>query len=565
MGVLALFFASCGFEIPQRIQVNTAFDLHVPVGDIGEREEVSDFIKYAKPEKIASLFEDGNVSVCYYTKDDYVIPMPKTGEPNKNVEGMLDATNAINPGSGVRSMFLHFPLTSVNLDFTQYFKSDVEMPLVGMPNIDDIWTGTPSPSVGTDLPSAYEFPPLDIPLDGMGEWIEWIKLNGTAGKTTVVLKDGAALAGMLKMAVPAFGIGDSETDFKEGTTASGDLVFTAANDEKELKPMTDAPVKVYLQLTKVPPNGGPYKVEVDLKWTEAKVNPGENGLYKGTVPLPLGQFADFFKKYQIASLPCYLYVGGPFDTSNTMELKLKADNDWLVGTANAGEEITKDLNFLSLYGNLFSEDEYDGELHESSASFNLAAKLNEGSAHDMKLDYQLQMNDQEVTPSDTLSVISADMVVILPFQFEVKEDEITEINGEKSYAEITTMTDYGLDDNGDLFGRDQVEETTTAVLTSARILSKELKNTFFAGDLFLHVYEENIVDKLIKITAGESIDFEFTGSPQIPMPFHPVLALYAHVPTSPAVITINPRKDEDVFSVQLSADITGTAQYEQDF
>jgi hypothetical protein len=550
--------------MPRAVQVSSAFGLHIPVGDIGELDEVKELLEYTKIEKISGLFNsDGTDEVkanaYYYTKGGYVIPLPKEGEPNRNVEGPLGEKNAINPGE-VRSMFLHFPLTSMNLDLTEHLKS-VTIPPLEVPDVSTLVPGGILPE-GYPLFNPHELDTLSVPLDAMSEWIESVRLDGTHGNTTTVtIKGGKALRDMLEMAVPALDIGSTPADFKQGVVKGEDLVFYAEDEEKVLSPKTDS-VEIYLQLTKVPPSGGPYDVEVDLKWTEARVNPGEEGVYEGTVPLPLGQFSEFAEKYKIASLPCYLYVGGPFDKDSDIGLKLKAGGDWLVGKGNKEEKITENLNFLSKYS--LATDEYDGILHESTASFNLAAKMNEGSANDLNLNYQLRVNAWDVQPTETLSVISADMVVILPLQFELvspdKEEIEVEIEGEKKkYIKLESMADYGSNGKGDLLGRDQAG-VPSDIITDIRFSGDNIKDTLFGGSLFLRIHQNDKVYVMEPIKTGTGFSANISSPP---MPFHPEFGLYMKLPEGKPVIKIVPKDGDDAFALRLSIDVTGMVEYEQ--
>jgi hypothetical protein len=557
-GVLAMLFASCDLELPQRIQTNTTFGLHVPVGDIGELQEIKDALQYTDTEKISGIFgEEMVVNAYFYTKKGHVIPMPKSTAPNKNVDSPLNKDNAIDPGE-VRSLLIHFPLARLNLNLNEYLNTEVTMPAVTLPDLPP----------GASLPS--NLPPIPIPLGEMSEWIDSVELNGKNDYTTVTLKGGAVLQDSLRMAVPEFGIGTGEGDFQKGAAKDGDLVFTA-NTVTQLHPKKTA-VNIYLQLTKVPPKGGSYPVEVDLKWTKAEVLPGDSGSYEDTIDIPVAEFSDFLTKYKIASIPCYIYVGGPFSDSNKVELGIQADNDWLVGDENTkkGTELTQGINFSALYKPpLLRDDYYEGELHEGSDSFNLAAKVNNSAEKDIKLKYWIKRlgTSWTVLPNSN-DIISADMVVVLPFQFNVEPqpEEIITVDN-KEYIDIFSMVKYGLNDNGDLFGRDQVR-ATTVYLTNICFSAKSMENTFFANDLFLHIYDDNVVDELIKISSGGSFSADIAGSPHIPMPIHPKFSVYIQKPKNDlAVIKIapKPKTGSDVFMVQISADVTGISEYEQDF
>jgi hypothetical protein len=568
MGAFASFFSSCDLEIPQRIQVNSSFGLHVPVGDIGDLQEVKDILEYANGDKISSLFGDGEVSVCLYTKEGYGIPLPDTTDPNKNAGGTLGSGNAINPGE-VRSMFLRFPLARMDLDFTSYFKNDVTIPDITMPDISNN-SLIPSPE-GTPLPFPYSFELPPIPLGAMSQWIESIKLNNTTGNvklTTVTVKNGGNLSDTLQMAIPAFGIGGSSPAYQLGTTDGPDLVFTA-NTETTLNPQNDSTVNIYLRLMKVPPSGASYSVEVNLAWTEAEVNPnsGGTGTHGDTITLPTGQFTEFSTDYHFASLPCYLYVGGPFSPANKVTLGLEADGAWLVGQSDTeGKEITESRSFATLYEDPFPKNDgyYDGDLYDPTASFNLAAQVNTSTA-DIELKYWMKLdNSWTVTPDGTASTISADMVVILPLQFDVVKQE--KQIGNDFYVDIMTMEEYGSSGSGDLFGRDQLGVTAN-FLTGIRLSGKNVKNTFFSSDLFLHV-EDNVDREPVPIKSGKDFDIEITGAPYIPTPFHPSFFVCVKKPAGGGSATIKiapqPKEGDDVFAVRLSADVTGMAEYEYD-
>jgi hypothetical protein len=451
----------------------------------------------------------------------------------------------------------------MNLNFTEYLKTDVEMPVINLPDKNAL--GMPDVPEGTPLSPYYEHPAVSIPLDAMEQWVSSINLNGK-DCTAVIVKDGAALKDALQMAVPAFGIGSSSSDFKQGVAAGGDLVFSAGPEGKELKPKTE-PVEIYLQLTQVPPSSGTYDVEVDLRWTKAQVYPGDEG-YEGKITLSFEDFAKFSDKYKIASIPCYLYIGGPFTPDNSVEVGLRSETDWLVGDGAAkgqGEEVVTDCGF-KWDENLFSGDTYGGDLDGEAASFNLASKVSDSSGGNLELDYYIRMmNDSWEVYSDAPNgVIFADMVVILPLQFNLVEDgkKVKSINGE-NYISIMSMLDYGSGAGSDLFGRGQAGGFSN-FLTGIRVSGKDMKNTLFADGLFLHVYQDGVVEELVAVKAGNSFSVDIAGSP-IPAPFHPEFGVCALKPHSgKAVMRIMPKVGEDDFSLWFSADVTGMVEYNRD-
>jgi hypothetical protein len=560
-GILVFFAAlsACDLEMPQRVLVNTTLDLHVPIGDIGDVQEVRESLEYTNAEKIAEIFGDTDVNVYYfytekgYTDGDktsgYVIPLPKKNFPNENAEAPYDDASTAICSNEVRTLFMHFPLASVNLDFTEYLKTEIETPDVVAPDT----TKFPDMDPGSDIPGGYPLEMAPIPLGAMSEWIEYIKLNGDKDMTTVTLEGGAELADTLKLAIPGLGIGKDKKDFQPGKPEGKDLVFSA-DRETTLKPQEDKEIKVFSQWVKVPKeNGGGYKIEIDLKWTEAEVHTGENGNYGGVVNIPLEQFSDILEKYKLVTFPCYLYVGGPFG-GNAIQgatITLDGGDGWKIE-----KSIDQSYAFAALYTGLSPGKSYGEPLsYASTISFNLAEKVNVAQGN-IQIAYTMELGSSYTVTPDTAkdSAITADLVALLPMQMEVLE-----VNPE-------TTPDYGSDGAYDLFGRDQAGVSLNRI-TSARVSGRDMVNTLYAGDLFFRMYDDVSLDKLVKITPGEDCFMDIAGDPYIPMPFHPVFAVYMKKPAEgPPFVKIKPKKDgvEDSFSIILSANVTGEAEYEQD-
>jgi hypothetical protein len=582
--------------MPRRVEVNTDLRLSVPVGDIGKFAEVQELLESTRPEKIVELFGDTEAYVYYYYAEKgyevvensgYVIPLPDNADKNKNAEDPYDSSNAIRSDE-VRTLMIRFPLTGVNLDFTEYLKTEVETPDVVLPEASALFPPFfPIPPPGTPIPGEG-FAVDPIPLGVMNEWIEHIVLNAANGEmTTITLKDGAKLAETLKLAIPGLGLGDERVDFENtatrdqadyvaGEVKGSDLVFTA-NYQTTLKPQVAKELKVYPLLVRVPEeNGGTYNIDVDLRWTEAMVKPGEQGNYIGQVLLPLGQMGDILAKYQLVTLPYYLYVGGPFSEQNKAVIGLKIGNDWIVGNSGnsgQGETITDSYDFRELYKSLAEgkTTHYNGPLsYASTASFNLAEKVREKNAVDLFLDYWIKVKDSWVVFYDEVaamekSSITADLIVLLPLELEVLESEETPLVSieQQNYIRMMEMADYGLE--GDLFRRDQMESSKSRI-TDVRISGTTLKNTIYAGELFLRIHDGSSFDEVHPINLNEDKFSVDIAGDRIPMPFHPIFGVYMEKPEGEnTVVRIKPKKDEgdDEFSMLISVDVAGEATYEQ--
>jgi hypothetical protein len=586
-GIIALLavLSACDLAMPRRIEVNAALSLSVPVGDIGKAPEVQDAREYIKTENIAEIFDDKKAYVYYYyaergyegnEKSGYVIPRPDDDNKNENAEApSYDVTNALRSDE-VRTMLIHFPLAGVNLDFTAYLKTEVEMPYVVLP---DISTHFPSLEPGADIPGEGFFV-KPIPLDVMNEWIEYIDLNDTSANsmTTVTLMGGAKLAETLMLAIPELGIGDESADFENpdtrdqdhyatGKVKGDDLVFTASY-ETRLEPEKVKELTVYPLLVQVPAeSGGAFKIDLDLQWTKAKVMP-EQGEYTDTVRFPLKKMSDILVKYQLVTLPSYLYVGGPFSEENEAEIGLSIGGD-----ARRGETITDSYNFRELYKSLAEgKTTYNGPLsYASTASFNLAGRVNKSNADDLILGYRMKLRDDSwvITP-DTIKengVITVDLVVLLPMEVEVLEsvETLTQIQGQ-SYIRIVETADFGVD--GDLFCRDQLEGAESRI-SSIRISGTTLKNTIYNGEIFLRIYDGPF-DELHRIDMNkDTFSIDIAGG-HIPMPFLPAFGVYIKKPGEPAgkkpSVRIKPKEyeEDDDFSMRISVEVAGEATYEQD-
>jgi hypothetical protein len=593
--LLALFcFSACGWETPRRVQVSAAMGLHVPLGDIGNLEAVQDALENLDIDNLFKDFsEEGQqVTVYYYTGECFVPrPVPDPDNPDKdsskNAEGPYTSANALNPLE-IRTLLIHFPLTSIDLNFAEYLKSDdVTMPDVVLPDSDffPLEPGDPIPGEG------FKIDP--IPLGAMNEWIQWVDINDEMEKryTKVIVKGGASLQPALKLAIPKLGIGKDDEDYQFGTPSYDglDLVFQATYP-KTLKPKEDI-VNVSPLLVRVPDKGesdGHYSVDIDLQWTKAEVHPGDIGDYRSQINLPLGQFAEVLAKYKMITLPHYLYVGGPFSGENTAEIGLKQGEEWIVG--DAAIIIDEGYPFQELYP-LSPGDPYKGPLsYTSTASFNLADKVNNISG-DLLLDYWIQVKDDwvvkyEEVKEDTDTAIRVDLVALLPMSVRlVEEDEQNIYNydspcGRKTFIRLMEMSDFGLDSGSDLFGRDQAELSGTRI-TSIRISGQTIRNTIFAGDLFLRMYDGVSLDKLVKINIDNDFSIDITGNPDIPNPFCPKFAVYLKAteesedasaaesikPKGKSAVVDIKRKEGDEadgISMKLVAEVTGEIEYEQD-
>jgi hypothetical protein len=574
-GILLVLFclSACGWEIPRRVEVSAAMGLRASL-DIGELEDVREALAMLDINELSENFNKGGqqVTVYYYTGPD-LVPLPDTSDPNKNAYNNLpddDPANALDPG-GVRTLLIHFPLTSINLNFTEYLKNDVTMPDVVLPDV-DFSPAKPGESIPGE---GFEIDP--IPLGAMNEWIESIEINDEAESryTTVTLEGGASLRTALKLAIPALGIGKDDEDYQFGTSSGADLVFTATYT-KELHPRDpkEGIVHVNPLLVKVPEgrqSGKHYPVEIDLQWKEAEVNPGDEEDYSGHVSLPLGQFAEVLAKYKMVTLPHYLYVDGPFGKKNKARIGLQHGKEWIVGDKTNGAVIIENrYNFQDLYNTLESPC-YNGSLsYASTASFNLAEKVNRIGG-DLFLDYWIEVEGNwvvkyEDTKTDADTAIRVDLVALLPMRvrLEVAEEDTYESPDGRTFMRLVDMSDYGAGSASDLFGRDQADLAGSRI-TGVRISGNIVRNTIFAGDIFLRMYDDVSLNKLVKINAGKDFSIDIVGDSDIPTPFHPKFAVYLEEPENgSAVVDIKPKKDGEAESIKLVAEVTGEIEYERD-
>jgi hypothetical protein len=423
----------------------------------------------------------------------------------------------------------------------------------------------PVPDYAPDIESAayVDLSGTSIPLGTMSEWVDSITLNGGAGPTTITVGKGQNLQEALMIAVPDLGIGADAADFQKGAVSgNGDLVFTADAEARTLFPKSADKLNVYLRVLNSPHESGHYPVTIDLKWVEAVVKPGENGIYRGSLSLPVQQMATVFDQYRLATMPMYLYVGGPFNEDNQAEAGLKAGEDWLIGTGEGkGIEIKNSLSFSEVYPYPFEGNCYDGDLVKGTASCNLAGILAKEHVSALPLEYWIQMNSWTVRAGEQNAKITADIVALLPVQFSLVEENVEKIDG-KNYVSLLTMTDYGVKD---LFGRDAVGVITENI-TSVRLYGKGFQNTVFSGPLFLRIADEKTsFDQLVKIAGGTDFTVDFAGAPYIPSPFHPAFTLYLEqqgntfIRAAPVIPGTN-----DTFSLVLSAEISGEIDYEQE-
>ncbi|MDR1216074.1 MAG: hypothetical protein LBK25_05265 [Treponema sp.] len=322
--------------------------------------------------------------------------------------------------------------------------------------------------------------PRKIPLGDIAKLVKYIEVKDTGLKIT-----GTAFEGKIALAIPQFGVGSvtgNVVTYSKGTTRGGDLYFTTdptldtvnADDDSSTYRFSPSPsdpnLTIYINVLDFMDDGPvAFEPTLEFEWTEASIDPGENGKLSGQYDMDLGDITSFLGEgFEPPTVTGYLYVDNlPINKEGgsnkpKVSLQLIYNNGKppfpLTNGTNGEEEMDNATlpQFPAENGGIFM-----GDL--SSASLNPidmteVLKADTGSS----LKYTVTMGDENnpLTLKNELGklsgVISADMVIEIPLEFRVNTTKETyngndyvlldlkDADGKPLLPEITE----------DLFGRD---------------------------------------------------------------------------------------------------------------
>ncbi|MDR1127533.1 MAG: hypothetical protein LBL06_05330 [Treponema sp.] len=339
---------------------------------------------------------------------------------------------------------------------------------------------------------------VKVPLGDMAKLVKYIKVKNTGLKIT-----GTDFEDKIEIAIPQFGIGTEEVlgankviKYSKGKVDGGDLYFTTndATDKDQdgnpstytFTPLDETYLSIYINVTDFIEGPVDFEPSLEFEWTEASIDPGEQGKLSGEYEMELGDITNFLgDSFEPPDVKGYLYVdnlpiskqGGSNKPKVSLQLIYNTGKPpfSLTNGTNGEEEMSNATlpQFPAENGGTFT-----GDLHLLPASLQEipmteVLKADAGSF----LAYTVTMGDATnpfiLHSTDNLEgIISADMVVVIPLEFKVTTTTpitITTPEGEKKkYVPLDLKDTDGNsllpEIKGDLFGRDGDGGTVDEIL-----------------------------------------------------------------------------------------------------
>ncbi|MDR2535910.1 MAG: hypothetical protein LBD29_07765 [Treponema sp.] len=345
------------FALPESATVKGEPGFHVPIGYIskvaGEENSVA---YYIGEDKIQDLAGGGNIRIYSYNK----------------------------PFSSVRTYLIHYQIASLNLDLSKYVQAL---------NVTEAFVN----DAGT-IPGTGDYIPIPIPLDTMGKWIPEV--------------NNAKFAVRLTMSGPS-GFHEVSVKMSKGNTAEQTKLFTSTPQILDFDSgiISSFVPSQGITVSIKAPIGTFFKLEVDFDWEEARVFPGDEGVFKDayTGLDKLGELTDFLGGSAFKEVSGFMYVNGlpGEEAAMSLEAKTKSNAKYHLVTnktitPGALPDLSNNLNSLP---------------PDSLGRIRLEKAFNEGV---LSLDYKITMGAAIIRKSDSnLSTITADMLIELPLEFIV--------------------------------------------------------------------------------------------------------------------------------------------------
>ncbi|MDR0785716.1 MAG: hypothetical protein LBE74_07535 [Treponema sp.] len=335
---------------------------------------------------------------------------------------------------------------------------------------------------------------MEIPLGDMAKLVKYIDVKDTGVKIK-----GMDFEGKIEIAIPQFGVGSGDVGsgvtYAPGEVKNGDLHFTTdtalaaadGNGDSETYRFEiddNAPnLTVHINIKDFIEGPIVFEPELVFNWTEAKVDPGENGKLTGSYDMDFENIKNFLGEgdFELPEVLGYLYVmdlpiSKNSNSKPTVSLKVGSDDDgWI--------PLTKDDNDQLVECNMENKD-IPEEFSEMENGETLTKDLPPASLDSIdmtdvfmapsgsSLEYTVTMGDAKNpltltnTVDDLSGVISVDMVVVIPLAFNIKATPMEvdgkrfiplELNGENGESLLPKIEE-------DLFGRDGKGSTIDEVI-----------------------------------------------------------------------------------------------------
>jgi hypothetical protein len=552
----------CGVDfsslaVPESVTIKGEPGLHIPLGSpFGDDNEL---LKYLSRDGLKEKM-GGDVEIYDFKND---------GPIYQNA----DADNSIDAKTKVQTYIIRYPITKLNLDLTEYMKNDIEPISVTIPSVPS------TSSLSTDLP------PIDVPLGDMEKLLTDIAVNDSSNSvfSSIIIKNGASLKDKIELKADLLGI----TTYSRGQSSGKDLKFMATTDSTLLNTSANGKpannfnntnkIVIETRLVQGPISGGVYSVEIEFQWKEAKLKPGDNGKFSDKYKFDTSGLTHFLGNAEIKNVPAYLYIGqldsnGAIPPNNALDLQGSVD-------LTAGATATALLSSEDLDGNCNKPFLVNGtppsgtlisaQISESSFPISGLTNIVNGATTETTLNYSISIDEMPITNgTDTDKTITVDLVILLPFDFKVKNDVTVSIDGGK-YAGDYTKLNIGelkdLDLKDDLFGRkDGNDSDYFKSVKSATIILENINNTVIGG-LLMNVVDNNSGNNPISIEDKTSPRLSFNSS-QLNPKFTPKFQVLVKQDTnSNAYFKVKPFEGNAQFDFTLAVEAQAEIEYTQKF
>ncbi|MDR2500822.1 MAG: hypothetical protein LBD37_07075 [Treponema sp.] len=561
----ALLFAAC--EIPQTVSVKGSPGVYMHMGSpLGGSNPLQEQLNMAGlQEEIAKGFGNSGVEIYEYKFDQ--IRVGETAELTAANPETID-------GRLVQTFLIRF--RALNIEEKAGFKVDdpgISAGLFVPPILDALpWDS---------IPDNQKRVTLDLPLSITGDYVQSFVINNRDKNeyTTITLQGAADLRDALQLKADDLGIAEGK-----GTIAGNDLVFKASSEAPLVLQSSGSnpnSVPVTFTFLQKPEKSGYIPMNFALKWKQATINLRANDLkplQEGKFPAPsLGDLTEFLGGLTFKSIPAYLYItlaGSVIPLKITIWSERNGSRTYLVGNTSNGESITSKL---------FSpppakSDAYNDDIYTASPPslppFNAAKAFGQKNT-DLRYAVAIEggANNQltiQNTDDDTIK-IQLDMLIVIPFQFEIEQTADNKITYKETGKADETFIKLDIDllkelnsssGGKDLFGRKKADDDLLGVkgidLVSADIQVKKISNTMING-IYLGVIDagrkEAVLQPLSFADNAPLQSISFTKD-TLAYPFAPNFAIM--VKPGPGggkgVFTIQPLNQSNIqFDFQLAA------------
>ncbi|MDR3343422.1 MAG: hypothetical protein LBT14_11680 [Treponema sp.] len=525
IGVFSVFvILSCELpQVPNAIRVQGDPVIYLPLGNPFAGDTVPKIADYLSIESIRQMVAGSDNAIGIYEYDIAIY-------------------------ADVQTYVVRYPMVNMPLDLTEYMKRTFK----------EVVTEIDVPSVPLFGEPDFMIP---IPIETMTKLVKvvWGQEFGIRMPVEEVLKDN------LEIMIPEFGFSDYKTGVlredgylyflgDENNTAEYEATFDVTlGDETRFKfdPQQSGKISLYLRVRESIKGISMITPEIVFDWDKVTIDTTvegetENNRLEGSYPLDMGDLMSFLGMgVMFKNVHGYVYVHGlPADNTQS-SLRLDVEGENLLGNTPSRSIIMREPPDFSddpqvpFTGSLFPDSiaAADDDPLDLLLAFN-AKKLSQ--LHYSIVIYEVTLDNSEDIRED---VITADLVIELPLDFEVKDDPDKPRGNYVKLDLGDVLPDGGGD--GDLFGRTGEDETSDVFnsLNEVTIYLKNYNNTVFNTELVMLVGDIEVA-----LPSGKKAE--------IPIPISKDKIAYPFNPRYEILLPKDEGKNTGTFSISRSADPT---------